>query len=187
MVQDRRKNTEDCILNGAAAIIVEAGVPGVTVNGLADRADVAKPLIYRYFGDITGVLTALWEREADAVTPIPRAFADANEQLAALLVLARQIAASPVVAAFLADGLRPGSPWGACADVFIKGDETPSAGDQKHVSAFLTGAAIFLLLRRGVGGAWMGCSLATPNDMAAFEFALADLVKAQWSKWEATS
>lgn len=63
MAKRNRKQTEQAILDAAAALVGEEGPPGVRVNVLAARCGYDKVLIYRYFGAIDGVLAALAERE----------------------------------------------------------------------------------------------------------------------------
>jgi AcrR family transcriptional regulator len=51
----------------AAAIIVESGVSGVTMEAVAARSDVDKRLGYRYFANRDDLIVALVEREFDAM------------------------------------------------------------------------------------------------------------------------
>jgi AcrR family transcriptional regulator len=51
--------TRAVILESAAAIIAAEGVAGIGVNSLAEAAHCDKVLIYRYFGGLDGVLSAL--------------------------------------------------------------------------------------------------------------------------------
>jgi AcrR family transcriptional regulator len=51
--------TRAVILESAAAIVAARGVAGIGVNSLAEAARCDKVLIYRYFGGLDGVLSAL--------------------------------------------------------------------------------------------------------------------------------
>jgi AcrR family transcriptional regulator len=51
--------TRAIILESAATIIATEGVAGIGVNSLAEAARCDKVLIYRYFGGLDGVLSAL--------------------------------------------------------------------------------------------------------------------------------
>ena len=51
--------TRAVILESAAAIVAAEGVAGIGVNSLAEAARCDKVLIYRYFGGLDGVLSAL--------------------------------------------------------------------------------------------------------------------------------
>jgi len=58
MTRDRFA-TRAAILDSAAELIAAKGVGALGVNGLADAAGCDKVLIYRYFGGLDGVLSAL--------------------------------------------------------------------------------------------------------------------------------
>jgi AcrR family transcriptional regulator len=49
----------------AAAIVLEEGVEGVTMEGIASRAGVNKALPYRHFANRDDLLLALFDREAE--------------------------------------------------------------------------------------------------------------------------
>lgn len=51
------------LLDVALAIIDELGVPGVTVQRVAQRAEVTPPVVYGQFKDAAAILTALLDRE----------------------------------------------------------------------------------------------------------------------------
>jgi AcrR family transcriptional regulator len=56
--------TEKRILDAAQAVILERGFNEVGINSVAQRAGVAKELIYRYFGSISNlILTAIEPRD----------------------------------------------------------------------------------------------------------------------------
>lgn len=56
---DRR----DQILDVAKQLVADGGFLAVTMKRLADEAGITRTLIYQQFGDLTGVLAALVERE----------------------------------------------------------------------------------------------------------------------------
>jgi AcrR family transcriptional regulator len=53
------------LLDVTAEIIVENGFSAVTIQSVARRAGISRPIIYEHFGDLSGLLTAVVEREAD--------------------------------------------------------------------------------------------------------------------------
>lgn len=57
---ERRKQ----LLDVAAAAVGEVGMTGLTMERLAERADVSKALPYQHFESIDAVLLAVYEREA---------------------------------------------------------------------------------------------------------------------------
>lgn len=62
-VRRDRARTERRLLEAASALLVEEGFHAVRVNAVAQRAGVDKVLLYRYFGDVEGLLAGLAERE----------------------------------------------------------------------------------------------------------------------------
>lgn len=52
----------DAVLDAAGALVAEQGLTGVTMSGLADRSDVGRATLYRYFPDLDTVLRAWHER-----------------------------------------------------------------------------------------------------------------------------
>jgi AcrR family transcriptional regulator len=56
-----RLNTEQRLLDAAAALLLEQGFPAVGINSVARRAGCDKVLIYRYFGGLDELLLALAE------------------------------------------------------------------------------------------------------------------------------
>jgi AcrR family transcriptional regulator len=75
--------TRAALLNTAASIIASRGLPQLGINSLAHAANCDKVLIYRYFGGLDGVLTALGaERTLWPHVEIPPDDADNNQSLA---------------------------------------------------------------------------------------------------------
>lgn len=57
-----KEQTKDRLIDAVIAIIRERGYEDVGVNAIAERAGVSKVLIYRYFGDLSGLYQAAAER-----------------------------------------------------------------------------------------------------------------------------
>lgn len=53
-----RPETERTLLEAVGAIVREKGFLGLGINAIAEKAGVSKVLIYRYFGDLDGLLAA---------------------------------------------------------------------------------------------------------------------------------
>ena len=51
------------LLDVTAQIISESGFSAVTIQSVARRAGISRPIVYEHFGDLQGLLTALVERE----------------------------------------------------------------------------------------------------------------------------
>lgn len=57
-----RAQTERKIIEAVSLIVKEQGISSVGINSVSRKAEVSKVLIYRYFGDLGGLLTA-WAKE----------------------------------------------------------------------------------------------------------------------------
>lgn len=71
-VADGRRRTRlapearrDQLLDIAAAVITDEGMAAMTMDRVAERAEVSKALVYRYFNNRSGLLLELYERESD--------------------------------------------------------------------------------------------------------------------------
>jgi AcrR family transcriptional regulator len=51
------------LLDVTAEIVAEQGFQGVSVQSVARRAGISRPIVYEHFGDLHGLLEALVERE----------------------------------------------------------------------------------------------------------------------------
>jgi AcrR family transcriptional regulator len=51
------------LLDATRAIVGESGFHAVSIEGVARRAGVSRPIVYGHFGDLRGLLEALVERE----------------------------------------------------------------------------------------------------------------------------
>ena len=58
----RRQATEDKILDALETVLVRDGIRQLSLNAIVDEAEVGKPLLYRYFDNLPGLLTAWVER-----------------------------------------------------------------------------------------------------------------------------
>ena len=54
------------LLDVTTAIVVEHGFHAVSIQAVARRAGISRPLVYEHFGDLDGLLQALVERSHDA-------------------------------------------------------------------------------------------------------------------------
>ncbi len=51
------------LLDVTTASVIEHGFQGVTIESVARRAGISRPIVYEHFGDLTGLLEAVIERE----------------------------------------------------------------------------------------------------------------------------
>ena len=54
------------LLDAALDVLTEGGFDAVTVEAVAQRAGVTRPVIYDIFGDLEGLMLALIDREEEA-------------------------------------------------------------------------------------------------------------------------
>jgi AcrR family transcriptional regulator len=52
------------VLDATKAIVTEAGFHAVSIEAVARRAGITRPIVYSHFGDLQGLLEALVERES---------------------------------------------------------------------------------------------------------------------------
>jgi AcrR family transcriptional regulator len=71
IMQRDRTQTEQRLIEAVGQIIKESGFDQLGINRVASRAGVNKILIYRYFGGISGLIEAYYERRRPIVaTPV---------------------------------------------------------------------------------------------------------------------
>ena len=69
--QIRREATEEAILDAFERVLLRDGARDLTLNAVMKEAGVAKPLLYKYFGDLTGLARAwgkkrkFWPEQSD--------------------------------------------------------------------------------------------------------------------------
>lgn len=68
----KRHATEERILDSFEALLLENGARNLTVAAIMERAGYAKPLLYKYFGGIAGLVKAWGERRKFWPDPQPR-------------------------------------------------------------------------------------------------------------------
>jgi AcrR family transcriptional regulator len=59
-----RAHRREALLDAAAALITAEGVEAVSMESVADRAGVSRPLVYKHFPNRGEMLTAVYRREA---------------------------------------------------------------------------------------------------------------------------
>lgn len=69
------------LLDAAALVVRESGLPGLTTRAVADRAGVAHGVVHYVFGARRNLVVALLERQARDVLPRVLAAADAHDDL----------------------------------------------------------------------------------------------------------
>src|SRR5215469_6935484 len=59
-----RVDRRDALLTAAAAILADKSVEAVTMEAVAERASVSRPLVYKHFANRGDLLAAVYQREA---------------------------------------------------------------------------------------------------------------------------
>lgn len=77
--QERGRRRFDAILDAAAAILVESGMAGFTMHGVAARASTSIGSMYHFFPDGESVLQALGERHVAAIQSLLEAIRQTDD------------------------------------------------------------------------------------------------------------
>lgn len=195
----RREATENALLDALETVLVRDGLRDLSVNAVVDQAGVGKPLLYRYFGDLGGLLSAWAERRAfmPAAQHIERPERHAEPDGEFLARVAEELVASgdylrdhPVLLELLAEELTADS---SLSDAFAHARRRQSAPflramlkDDRYVEPrvrsriiVLYAAVTYLAMRAQRAPAFMGLRLDTPEgwdeamrmvrDMAVFD------------------
>lgn len=175
------------ILEAASRLLARDGYESLGVNRIAAEAGIGKPLIYRYFGDLDGLVAALAERaSADLRAPEHQASIEAvpsKDILSALLGYGRRLASSATARALLLRQLAradvPGLEPEAASAVAQAGQAT-GGPDRAAIHAILRAAIVLLVICRDRHPTWDGLPTSSPKDMVRFEAALAWIVSQAW-------
>ena len=189
-------------------MLSDEGYDALGVNRIAAKAGLGKPLIYRYFGNLDGLVVALaLEAAADLAAPVPDQPIDSADPMAVLsglLDYGRRLAANGQARALLlrevtradvpgleAEADRAVAEPAALADRQIEGPiEGPIEGrsdghqlvgpDRAAIHAVLRAAIVFLVICRDRHPRWDGISMVSPKDMVRLESAVAWIVRQAW-------
>lgn len=189
------------ILDAVGRVLTRDGVPGLGVNAIAKEAGVGKPLIYRYFGGLSELMTEFghdanfWfgqedvQEEAERMTggSLPKDYASRIRLV--VLCYARILRRRPVLQEILVSELisqndyvkplaaaRREAAQAAIAD-FV-GDAPPPKGiDTEAVMAILVGAFQYLILRSRVFDDYIGVPIKTDDEWQRFEEAMSVLIE----------
>lgn len=179
-----RRATEEALLDAFEAVLLRDGLRNLSVNAVVEEAGVGKPLLYRYFGDLDGLVCAWGERRglwADLAArgdpPSRRARDDRafRRQVADELVgVADYLRDHPVSVELLAGELSANSDFAeafaaARADhrrPFLRtmlADPRYLRRDNHRLLVVLYAAAVYLAMRAARSPAFMGMRLDTED------------------------
>jgi AcrR family transcriptional regulator len=181
------------ILDAAKAILARDGFEGLKINSLADEAGVGKPLIYRYFAGMGGVVKALaHDANVDmSDSPHEMSHAGGDEVLHNLVSSGRSLASNRLARDLLLWSLASNNAPDLTSSASVGGVMADGASSQSNISenkdddkqavyAILKAAISFVVLYRDRHDYWAQLPIKTPNNMARLERALAKIVAKVW-------
>ena len=62
-IESHRNAVREAVMDAAAALAAERGMPSVTMSQIAERAGIGRATLYKYFPDVETTLTAWHERQ----------------------------------------------------------------------------------------------------------------------------
>ncbi|MDJ0927805.1 MAG: TetR/AcrR family transcriptional regulator [Gammaproteobacteria bacterium] len=123
----RRQATEEKLLDALETVLVRDGIRDLRLNAVVEEAGVSKPLLYRYFDNLPGLLSAWAERRGGlsaghlATHPVPTATGDDEDFMARLaeqlVTSAAALREQPIMLEMLAEELTANS---ELSDAFAK-------------------------------------------------------------------
>lgn len=182
-----KEETKKKILTAAKLILARDGFECLKVNTLAEEAGVGKPLIYRYFTDMAGVVSVLAsEAYVDEQKFTSVSHAGSEEVLRDLLLGGRGLASDRLTRdlllwALASDNAPDITNDGVDIEQSLQDIDSVNAADDKlAVYAILKAAIAFVVLYRDRHDNWAGLPIKTPNNMARLEMALAKIIDKVW-------
>jgi AcrR family transcriptional regulator len=178
----RREATENALLDALESVLLRDGLRNLSVNAVVEAAGVAKPLLYRYFGDLAGLARAwgqrrgFWATSGDVDGPRSRLEREDRKfrcRIAdELLASAQYLRAHPVTLEFLAEELTAESDLSAAFDEarevhrrpFLRtmlSDPRYLRRDNHRVIVIVYAALVYLAMRSRRSPNFMGIRLDT--------------------------
>lgn len=193
-----REETRAKILEAVGKILAEEGFQGIGINNVSRRAGVDKVLIYRYFGDLPGLLRefassgdywpsmkALIENAEKAAFP-----PEAGELAVALLKgYIRELRSSTSAQELLLGELisrnelseasaRKRERQGAdLIEALVRTAPDAAKTDVAAMGALLSAGLTFLMLRARTSDAYLGIDISSEGGWSRIEKAMEDLVR----------
>ncbi len=193
-----REATEARLIDALERVLSRDGVRGLGVNSIAREAGVDKVLIYRYFGDLDGLIEVFGRRldlwvgqsarqvapEGDYATKMQRLLRDyvaslrGNPTLRQILAW-ELIEATPILRKLDVSRSKAVSAWFAQA----RGQTAPPAGvDAPAMNTLLLAGMHYLVLREQSIGAFAGMDLKDPVSWTRLEQAAEQLLNCAYGE-----
>jgi AcrR family transcriptional regulator len=191
-----RDATHAAILAAASNVLAEGGFQQFGINAVARRAGCDKQLIYRYFGGLDGLLTAIGAGLVDTVgsylgeatsQPLPRTYADLAEQLVVTYAraLRNDVLLQKIIAWEIADDAETMRAFAEARSRALvawmaerRGSLSPPQDiDAPAANAVLIAAVQHLVLAGAASGRFAGLNLATSLDWERLEATLGSIAR----------
>lgn len=188
------------ILDAVERVLTRDGVPGLGVNAIAKEAGVGKPLIYRYFGGLSELMSEFghdanfWFGQEDVVAEAERMTdGDMPEDFGSMIRLvvlcyARILRQRPVLQEVLVSELiaqnidvkplaqaRREAAKAAVAE-FVGDAQPPEDVDTEAVTAILVAAFQYMILRSRIFDDFFGVPIDTDEDWKRCEKAMTFII-----------
>jgi len=175
-----RQATEEALLDALEAVLLRDGLRNLSVNAVVAEAGAGKPLLYRYFGDLAGLVRAWGERRglwadlaAQGGPPSRRARGERafRDQIAdELIAVAGYLREHPVSVEFLAEELSANADFSAALATaradhrwpFLRtmlADSRYLRRDNRRLIVVLYAAVVYLSMRAVRSPRFMGLKL----------------------------
>jgi AcrR family transcriptional regulator len=187
-----REGTEKILLAAVEALLIQGESLGV--NAVAKAADVDKVLVYRYFGDLEGLLQAY--AKSERFWPHPAELLHDRDALMAMpfverfcLLFKRYAAAlreRPATLAIMASEVVSRAPWHAPIEtareefgraMFELAHDAPAHFDVAAISSVASSAIHYLLLRARHIEVFNGIALRTEAGFSRIELAIESMLR----------
>ncbi len=190
-----REETKNRILNAVGDILSDEGFPGIGVNKVARKAGVDKVLIYRYFGDMPGLLREFasrgdyWPSMGDVLAHADNSTDSADLSVALLTGYIRELRNSPAACELLLGELLERNELAEASATsrqqqgmeLIHALQGASPETRKvdlpAIGALLSAGLTFLMLRSRNSEAYLGIDIATEEGWTRIERGMETLVR----------
>lgn len=188
------------ILDAVERVLTRDGIPGLGVNAIAKEAGVGKPLIYRYFGGLSELMSEFghdadfWFGQEDVAAEAERmTHGDMPEDFGSLIRLvvlcyARILRQRPILQEVLVSELiaqnvdvkplaqaRREAAKAAIAE-FVGEAKPPEGVDAEAVTAILVGAFQYMILRSRIFDDFMGVPIDSDEEWKRCEDAMSFII-----------
>jgi AcrR family transcriptional regulator len=187
--QKRRENTEERLLDALETVMQRDGLTNIGVNAVIEESGVTKPLLYRYFGNLEGLIRAWGERRRiwpNNFTPAAETGDSYDAYFDSLKYIAEHLRKHPAALELLAFDLKPDTAFSGIltelkqqAAEQIQPQSTMIEQDTLRFNLTFYSAIVYLSLRARYSPNLMGIQLNTESGwktaMSMIESIMSDI------------